>query len=96
MIGYIGNERRTFNSFGFGKSVAQLDRARNNVKKKYGRKVKCLNDGKEFSSINEVCRYYQISNTSVIKSATKHIEVTSRGRNDTYRFEFSDEQKEVV
>lgn len=96
MIGYVGNELKTFNPFGFWKSIDQMDRAKNNIKEKYGRKVKCLNDGNEFASINDACRHYQISNTSVARSATKNIDVTPRGRKDSYRFEFLDERKGTV
>lgn len=73
MIAHVVGEMR-YNKYygtGFYFSKKSQEQAKNNIKKLYGTSVKCLNDGKEFESIGDASRHYNISYGTVQSSLKK-------------------------
>lgn len=96
MIAHVVGEMR-YNKYygtGFYFSKKSQEQAKNNIKKLYGTSVKCLNDGKEFESIGDASRHYNISYGTVQSSLKKGKPVHNKIQDKDYQFVHI-EKKEV-
>lgn len=62
------------------------DKARENSKKVCSKKVRCLNDNKDFSSMGEASKYYGISTSSVSVSISQNRKILCKKDNIMYQF----------
>lgn len=88
MIAHVVGEMR-YNKYygtGFYFSKKSQEQAKNNIKKLYGTSVKCLNDGKEFESIGDASRHYNISYGTVQSSLKKGKSVHNKIQDKDYQF----------
>lgn len=84
MIAYVSGQRRNGLFVPFGEKV--MEHHRQNSFEKCRKGVKCLDDGKEFLSLNEASRYYQISITSIHNNINNNRPALSRKQGNTYSF----------
>jgi len=84
MIAYVYNERRRGLSVPFGIKVEEHNR--NNSIKACSIRVKCLNDNKEFRSMMDAAKFYNISKTSIYNSIQYNKPVLCRKQNQKYQF----------
>ena len=84
MIAYVSGQKRNGLLVPFGVKVEEYHRQ--NSFEKCRKSVKCLDDGKEFLSMSEASRYYQISLTAINNSIKYNRPALSRKQNKTYSF----------
>ena len=87
MMGYVNYERRIGFLIPFGK-VTETNR-RNAIMSSIetnGVEIKCLLDNKEFKSMKEAARYYDISLNTVCNSIKENRPVLSKKQNKKYQF----------
>ena len=87
MIAYVNYERRTGFFIPFRK-VTEINKrnAIMNSIETNGVDVKCLLDNKEFKSMTEAARYYDISRSTIERSIKENKPVLCKKQNKKYQF----------
>lgn len=90
MIGYVTGQR----SYGFmtydkRNRILYMGREENwkSAKEKASKRVKCLNDDLEFSSITEASKFYKIPFHAIFQNLNKHKEICRSEDQMKFRFQ---------
>lgn len=89
MIPYVVGERNyglCCNGGAYKYNKDSVNRGIENSIKVTSKKVKCLNDNMEFSSMSEAARYYGIQTQTVSNSVRKNRSILNKKQNKFYQF----------